>query len=257
MTAGPFVGKPVAEAKTLTRAKMVADGDAITYLEPEGLVTPRSTPDIECVVALVDQWYLKYGQSEWQARVASHLETLECYNGAVAKAFRDALAWLSDWACSRSFGLGTRMPWDEQFLIESLSDSTIYMAYYTVAHLLQVAPSAVAVLAVYPFPLAHMHPDRTHRAAGSMVAMSAHSAYPLTSAPRRSGTPSSWASLTTRRPASPTSRCTSCARSSSFGTRWTAASRARRATPAPPRRDAALLIWQPPSLCGRTSSRIT
>ena len=33
--------------------------------------------------------------------------------------------------------LGTRLPWDEHWLIESLSDSTIYMAYYTVAHLLQ------------------------------------------------------------------------------------------------------------------------
>jgi leucyl-tRNA synthetase len=42
------------------------------------------------------------------------------------------LGWLQQWACSRSFGLGTRLPWDEQFLIESLSDSTIYMAYYTV-----------------------------------------------------------------------------------------------------------------------------
>ena len=29
------------------------------------------------------------------------------------------------------------MPWDTQFVIESLSDSTIYMAYYTVSHLLQ------------------------------------------------------------------------------------------------------------------------
>lgn len=29
------------------------------------------------------------------------------------------------------------MPWDEQYLIESLSDSTIYNAYYTVCHLLQ------------------------------------------------------------------------------------------------------------------------
>jgi hypothetical protein len=42
------------------------------------------------------------------------------------------LGWLQQWACSRSFGLGTRLPWDEQYLIESLSDSTIYMAYYTV-----------------------------------------------------------------------------------------------------------------------------
>ena len=33
--------------------------------------------------------------------------------------------------------IGTRLPWDEQYLIESLSDSTIYNAYYTVAHLLQ------------------------------------------------------------------------------------------------------------------------
>ena len=29
------------------------------------------------------------------------------------------------------------MPFDEQFLIESLSDSTIYFAFYTVSHLLQ------------------------------------------------------------------------------------------------------------------------
>ncbi len=39
------------------------------------------------------------------------------------------------------------MPWDENWLIEGLSDSTIYMAYYTVAHLLQ------AVL------WARVHPD--------------------------------------------------------------------------------------------------
>ena len=32
---------------------------------------------------------------------------------------------------------GSKLPWDPQYLIESLSDSTIYMAYYTVAHLLQ------------------------------------------------------------------------------------------------------------------------
>lgn len=35
------------------------------------------------------------------------------------------------------FGLGTLLPWDEKWVIESLSDSTIYMAYYTIAHLLQ------------------------------------------------------------------------------------------------------------------------
>ena len=32
---------------------------------------------------------------------------------------------------------GSKIPWDQQYVIESLSDSTIYMAYYTVCHQLQ------------------------------------------------------------------------------------------------------------------------
>lgn len=47
-------------------------------------------------------------------------------------------------ACSRSYGLGTKLPWDEQYVIESLSDSTIYMAYYTIAHLLQGSNNGAA-----------------------------------------------------------------------------------------------------------------
>jgi len=33
---------------------------------------------------------------------------------------------LSSWACTRTAGLGTKLPWDKQYIIESLSDSTIY-----------------------------------------------------------------------------------------------------------------------------------
>ena len=33
--------------------------------------------------------------------------------------------------------LGTAIPWDPKLKIDSLSDSTIYTAYYTVVHLLQ------------------------------------------------------------------------------------------------------------------------
>ncbi|CAN0432002.1 unnamed protein product, partial [Discosporangium mesarthrocarpum] len=51
--------------------------------------------------------------------------------------FNFTIGWLKEWACTRLFGLGTKLPWDEDWVIESLSDSTIYMAYYTVAHLLQ------------------------------------------------------------------------------------------------------------------------
>ena len=65
------------------------------------------------------------------------LEQMSVYSEECRKQFTNVLGWLHEWACSRSFGLGTRVPWDKQFLIESLSDSTIYMAYYTVSHILQ------------------------------------------------------------------------------------------------------------------------
>lgn len=51
--------------------------------------------------------------------------------------FQGTLDWLHEHACSRSYGLGTKIPWDKQYVIESLSDSTIYMSFYTVAYLLQ------------------------------------------------------------------------------------------------------------------------
>lgn len=41
--------------------------------------------------------------------------------------FNFTLGWLKEWACTRLFGLGTQLPWDESWVIESLSDSTIYM----------------------------------------------------------------------------------------------------------------------------------
>ncbi|RTG89779.1 leucyl-tRNA synthetase, partial [Schistosoma bovis] len=55
----------------------------------------------------------------------------------VRRGLYSTVDWLHEHACSRTYGLGTRLPWDDKWLIESLSDSTIYMAYYTIAHLLQ------------------------------------------------------------------------------------------------------------------------
>ena len=62
---------------------------------------------------------------------------METYNVETRNGFEGVLAWLNKWACARTYGLGSKLPWDHHFLVESLSDSTIYMSYYTVAHLLQ------------------------------------------------------------------------------------------------------------------------
>ncbi len=135
MLVGDYKGKSVQEAKPLLKNDMIGRGEAVLYMEPEKQIISRSGD--ECVVALCNQWYLEYGEPKWRALTTKCLDNVECYHDEVRKNFLATLDWMKEHACSRTYGLGTRLPWDESWLIESLSDSTIYHAYYTVAHFLQ------------------------------------------------------------------------------------------------------------------------
>lgn len=136
LTVGPYKGQKVQDVKPIIRQELIAAGLAAPYFEPESKVIARSGD--ECVVALCDQWYLKYGDETWTKRVREHIEKdFNMFNDSALNNLSHAVGWLGDWACSRTFGLGTKLPWDDKWLIESLSDSTIYMAYYTIAHILQ------------------------------------------------------------------------------------------------------------------------
>ncbi|NXU66920.1 SYLC protein, partial [Horornis vulcanius] len=130
-----FKGQKVQDVKKCIQKLMLDKGEAMIYMEPEKQVLSRSAD--ECVVALCDQWYLDYGELSWKKQASECLQHLETFCEETRRNFEATLGWLQEHACSRTYGLGTRLPWDEQWLIESLSDSTIYMAYYTVAHLLQ------------------------------------------------------------------------------------------------------------------------
>ncbi|KAJ7619401.1 hypothetical protein FB45DRAFT_930672 [Roridomyces roridus] len=134
MLVGEFKGMKVEEAKPRVRERMIEAGLAMAYAEPEGLVVSRSTD--ECVVALMDQWYLDYGEASWRAETERLLAGMELYQTETRNSFEKTLGWLNQWACARTYGLGSKLPWDPHFLVESLSDSTIYMSYYTVAQLL-------------------------------------------------------------------------------------------------------------------------
>eukprot|EP00919_Chromeraceae_sp_WS-2016_P080754 GHVR01190828.1.p1 GENE.GHVR01190828.1~~GHVR01190828.1.p1 ORF type:complete len:1046 (+),score=250.39 GHVR01190828.1:149-3286(+) len=137
MLIGEFKGKFVYEAKPLCRNQLINNGDAMSYAEPERPVVARSGET--CVVALCDQWFLTYGEEQWRDDVIKHVQsdTFNAYTTAALHGFEHTLGWLKEWGCSRNYGLGTKLPWDDSVVIESLSDSTIYMAFYTIAHLLQ------------------------------------------------------------------------------------------------------------------------
>ena len=137
MLMGDFKGMKVEEAKEKVRASLIKSGEAFPFADPSGRVVSRSAD--ECVVAFLPQWFLNYGKEDrpWQKSVQDWVaDGMNTYSSETKNGFEGNLDWLNRWACARTYGLGSKLPWDPKFLVESLSDSTIYMAYYTVARFL-------------------------------------------------------------------------------------------------------------------------
>ncbi|MEE9600376.1 MAG: leucine--tRNA ligase [Thermoplasmata archaeon] len=133
---GDYAGMGVEKAKERVRARMIERGEADLLYEPSGPVFCRCLT--RAIVKVVEnQWFLAYGDPDWKARVHEALDSMELYPETIRKQFHNVIDWLRDWASTHHRGLGSRLPWDENWVIESLSDSTIYMAYYTIAHILQ------------------------------------------------------------------------------------------------------------------------
>ena len=91
-----------------------------------------------CMVKIMeDQWFMKYSDENWKKETRNALEKMKMVPEEVRANFNYYIGWLHDWACSRRIGLGTKIPWDPQWIIEPLTDSSIYMSYYTIAKYLR------------------------------------------------------------------------------------------------------------------------
>ena len=135
-----ITGKPVQKEKDFVNEEIKRLGWGETFYQLTGKVVARSLS--ECTVKIVkDQWFITYGNEAWKKEASKALAGLQLYPEKSRSQFEYVLGWLKDWACVREYGLGTALPWDNAWVIESLSDSTIYMAYYTISHLLQQIPA--------------------------------------------------------------------------------------------------------------------
>jgi leucyl-tRNA synthetase len=129
---GKYAGLSVAEAKEKVKQDLIAAGKATTMYEL--LNRPvRCRCGAECVVKIFEnQWFIDYGNPEWKALAHKCLERMRILPEELRAQYKYVIDWLHEKACARKSGLGTRLPWDPEWIIESLSDSTIYMAYYTI-----------------------------------------------------------------------------------------------------------------------------
>ena len=128
---GKYAGKSVREVKNV----LIADFKRLGYADsmydlPEPVVCRCMTP---CIVkVLSDQWFLNYSDMEWKAKAKEVMAQMQIYPEAARQYFLTVIDWLKEWACARTTGFGTPLPWGEGWIVETLSDSTVYMAFYTI-----------------------------------------------------------------------------------------------------------------------------
>jgi len=133
--AGEFAGKDVDDVKDELIKVLREKGAADSMWEMTGRVVCRCTNACH-VKILENQWFLKFSDEEWKEKVKRAIAGMLFYPSHVRSAFENTVDWLKDKACTRKTGLGTKLPWDKEWIVETLSDSTIYNAYYTIARII-------------------------------------------------------------------------------------------------------------------------
>lgn len=134
--AGELAGLPVIIARDRIREKLIRENKAIIFYETSRKAVCRGKGKI--IIARVDnQWFLDYSSEWWKKKTKEHFKRMLIVPEKYRKVFEDAIDWLKFRPCARLRGLGTRLPFDKEWLIESLSDSTIYMAFYTIVHIIR------------------------------------------------------------------------------------------------------------------------
>ena len=90
---------------------------------------------------LKDQWFIDYGVPEWKLMAKECLSGMKIVPEKTRSEYLYTIDWFKNRPCTRAAGLGTKFPFDETKMIEALSDSTLYMAFYTIVHqLADIAP---------------------------------------------------------------------------------------------------------------------
>jgi len=131
---GKYQGMKVSDA-----AKQVSY-DLIEENRADKLYIPV-TKNLKCrcgtdviVSILKDQWFLNFQAGDWKKQAIKCLNKMKIVPKKYRLNFENIFNWLEKRPCARLRGIGTKLPFNKEWIIESLSDSTIYMAFYTISY---------------------------------------------------------------------------------------------------------------------------
>ncbi len=125
-----YSGLSVNEVREQIKKDLIHENMGIIFYETSRKAETRSG-SLVIVAILKDQWFIDYSRDWLKEKAHDSINSMKFYPELYRKLMNDAIDWLKERPCARKRGIGTKLPFDNRWIIESLSDSTIYMITYT------------------------------------------------------------------------------------------------------------------------------
>lgn len=140
MLGGKYAGMKETEARDKIKSDMLSSGWAFIMYELVNAKKVLCRCGWNVVVKNVEgQWFINYGDEKWKQQVRDHMKSMVFLPESTRYTYEKVVEWINLRAAERAQGLGTKFPFNPEHIIESLSDSTIYMTYYTYINILREA----------------------------------------------------------------------------------------------------------------------
>ncbi len=130
-TPGP-PGVPVAQAREQVAASLKSLGRSFDLQEFSKPVICRNGHAV-IIRRVPAQWFLHYSDRAWKDRTRDLVSRMSVLPEEYARELPDILEWFQDRPCTRKGRwLGTPFPYDPEWVIEPIADSTLYPAYFII-----------------------------------------------------------------------------------------------------------------------------
>ncbi|MDD1743802.1 MAG: leucine--tRNA ligase, partial [Methanomassiliicoccales archaeon] len=131
---GPYAGMPVEKAKDEIKGFMMANGEADIFYDLSEEVICRCGGKV-VIKKVPDQWFIDYANATLTAQCKDQAKIMNILPAEYYSNISGVLDWFRERACVRQGNwLGTRFPFDDKWIIEAISDSTLYPLFYLISH---------------------------------------------------------------------------------------------------------------------------
>ena len=130
---GEFSGMRVEEAKDKIQQAMLASKEAEIFRDLTEEVVCRCGQRVHSK-RIDDQWFINYADRQLTDSTKEHCRDMTIFPAQYYENVQGVLDWYRERACVRLGNwLGTRFPFDNKWIIEAISDSTLYPLFYTIS----------------------------------------------------------------------------------------------------------------------------